>query len=261
MGLRMRRGLASAAVFGDRAAHLRLPSSSSIFTAEAHAINLALKFVASSDKNKFMICSDSLSCLLAIESCKTKHPVILKIVEIYKSLVAIGKEVIYVWIPSHVGIYGNTVVDQEAKDALDGEIADCPVPYTDMKPLIAKYISKIWQDKWDLQVHNKLHGIQSDVGKHADSSGKNRKEQVVLTRCRIGHTRTTHSYILNSDERPECIPCNCAYTIQHVLLDCVDVADVRRTFYTVDSLKELFTSVAGDKIIQFLKAINLYSKI
>jgi hypothetical protein len=40
-----------------------------------------------------MICSDSLSCLLAIESCKTQSPFILKIAEIYKSHVAIGKHV------------------------------------------------------------------------------------------------------------------------------------------------------------------------
>jgi hypothetical protein len=57
-------------------------------------ILLALKFVASSEKSKFMIRSDSLSCLLAIESCKTQNPFILKNVEIYKSLVAIGKHVI-----------------------------------------------------------------------------------------------------------------------------------------------------------------------
>jgi len=50
-----------------------------------------------------MICSDALSCLLAIESCKTQNPFILKIVEIYKSLVAIGKHVIFTWIPSHMG--------------------------------------------------------------------------------------------------------------------------------------------------------------
>jgi hypothetical protein len=31
-----------------------------------------------SDKSKFMICSDSLSCLLVIESCKTQNPLILK---------------------------------------------------------------------------------------------------------------------------------------------------------------------------------------
>ena len=39
---------------------------------------LALKFAASSDKNKFLIGSDSLSCQLAIESCKTQEPFILK---------------------------------------------------------------------------------------------------------------------------------------------------------------------------------------
>jgi ribonuclease HI len=43
----------------------------------------------------------------------------MKIVEIYKSLVAIGKHVIFTWIPSHIGIHGNTVVDREAKNALD----------------------------------------------------------------------------------------------------------------------------------------------
>jgi hypothetical protein len=37
-----------------------------------------LKFVASSDKSKFMICSDSDVCLLAIESCKTQNHFILK---------------------------------------------------------------------------------------------------------------------------------------------------------------------------------------
>jgi hypothetical protein len=48
-----------------------------------------------------LICSDSLSCLLAIESCKTQNPYILKIVEIYKSLVAIGKHVIFTSVHSH----------------------------------------------------------------------------------------------------------------------------------------------------------------
>ena len=37
-----------------------------------YAMLLALKFV--SDKSNFMICSDSFSCLLAIESCKTQNP-------------------------------------------------------------------------------------------------------------------------------------------------------------------------------------------
>jgi hypothetical protein len=93
----------SAAVFGQQVYSARIPSTSSIFSAEANAIHLALKFVASSEKSKFMICSDLLSCPLAIESCKTQNTFILKIVEIYKSLVAIGKHVIFTWIPSQLG--------------------------------------------------------------------------------------------------------------------------------------------------------------
>ena len=197
-----------------------------------------------------MICSDSLSCLLAIESCKTQNPFILKIVEIYKSLVAIGKHVIFTWIPSHIGIHGNTVVDREAKNALDDHVSNCSIPYTDIKPFIVKYILKRWQDRWDQQIHNKLHEMHSLVGKTPCSYGQNRKEQVVLTRCRIGHSRLTHSYLLNTEERPECIPCNSNFLLKHVLIDCVDVADVRQTFYNANSLSNLFTNVAGDTIFQ-----------
>jgi hypothetical protein len=193
-----------------------------------------------------MICSDSLSYLLAIESCKTQNPFILKIVEIYKSLVAIGKHVIFTCIHSHIGIHWNTVVNQEAKSALDDPVSNSSIPYTYFK-----------QDGWDLQIHNKLHEIHSLVGKTPCSYGKNRKEEVVLTRCGIGHSRLTHSYLLNNEERPKCIPCNSNFSLKHVLIDCVDVADVRQTFYNVNGLSNLFTNVAGDTILKYLKEINL----
>jgi hypothetical protein len=45
------------------------------------------------------------------------------------------------------------------------------------------------------------------------------------------------------------------------LIDWVDVADVRQTFYKAISLSNLFTNVAGDTILQFLKEIDLYAKI
>ena len=87
--------VASAAVFGQHGYYVRLPSTSSTISVEGNAMFLALKFVASSDESQFMICSDSLSCLFAIESCKTQNPFILKIAEVYKSLVVIGKHVIF----------------------------------------------------------------------------------------------------------------------------------------------------------------------
>jgi hypothetical protein len=71
--------LALTIVFAQQAGGLFFSSASSIFSTEANAILLALKFVASSDERKFMICSDSLFfCLLAIESCKTQNSFIKK---------------------------------------------------------------------------------------------------------------------------------------------------------------------------------------
>jgi hypothetical protein len=84
-------------------------------------------------------------------------------------------------------------------------LSNCSISYTDIKPLIVKYILKRWLASWDQQIHNKLHEVHSLVGKTPCSYNKIRNEQVVLTRCRIGHSRLTHSYLLNNEERPECI--------------------------------------------------------
>ena len=124
-----------------------------------------------------------------------------------------------------------------------------------------KYILKRWQDSWDQRIHTKLHEIHPLVGNTPCSYGQHRKEQVVLTRCCIGHSRLTHSYLLNNEERPECISCNSSYSLKHVLLDCVDVADIRQTFYNVNNLYGLFTNVAGDTILNVLKDIDLHAKI
>jgi hypothetical protein len=124
-----------------------------------------------------------------------------------------------------------------------------------------KYILKRWQDSWDQQIYKKMHEIHSLVGKTPCSYSQNWKEQVVLTRCRIGHSRLTHSYLLNNEERSECIPCNSNYSWKHVVLDCVDVSDVRQNFYNVNNLCDLFTNVAGVTILIFFKEIDLYPKI
>jgi hypothetical protein len=39
----------------------------------------------------------------------------------------------------------------------------------------------------------------------------------------------------------ECIPCNSNYSLKHVLIDYVDVADDRPTFYNVNNLYDLLT--------------------
>jgi predicted phosphoribosyltransferase len=47
----------------------------------------------------------------------------------------------------------------------------------------------------------------------------------------------------------------------YLCFDYVDVADVRQNFYNVRNVYDLFTNVADDTILKFLKEIDLYTQI
>jgi len=49
--------------------------------------------------------------------------------------------------------------------------------------------------------------------------------------------------------------------LNRVLVDCVDVADVRQNFYNVNNLYDLSINVSGDTKFEIFKEINLYTKI
>ena len=89
-----------------------------IFTAEAKAVDLALDFISTCDaNNKFIVFSDSLSVLKAMNHTSLKNPQIQKLLEKYHELLAY-KEIVLCWIPSHIGIQGNEMVDKQAKTSL-----------------------------------------------------------------------------------------------------------------------------------------------
>ena len=107
------------AVISDNYSNMqRIPDDSSIFTAEAKAIDLALDFISTCDaNNKFIIFSDSLSVLKAMNHTSSKNPQIQKLLEKCHELLAY-KEIVLCWIPSHIGIQGNEMVDKQAKTSL-----------------------------------------------------------------------------------------------------------------------------------------------
>ena len=113
---------------------------------------------------------------------------------------------------------------------------------------------------WDTAVNNKLHSIKPVLSEWRPAYRMDRKEEVVLTRLRIGHSYATHSYLLKVEEQPMCIPCDAPFSIKHVLLYCVDFENARNRYYRVSTLKELFESVEIN-IFLYLKAIGLYTKL
>ena len=57
-----------------------LPDQSSIFTAEARALLLVSEFTEVSNYTKYLVHSDSFSCLQAVARLKTDHPFVAKII-------------------------------------------------------------------------------------------------------------------------------------------------------------------------------------
>ena len=70
-----------------------------------------------------------------------------------------GREIVFIWVPGHVGIRGNSTVDSAAKDALGGDISVELIPFSDLKSRTNKYILELWQPEWDEFPENKLHKI------------------------------------------------------------------------------------------------------
>ena len=123
----------------------------------------------------------------------SKNPQIQKLLEKCNELLAY-KEIVLCWIPSHIGIQDNEMVDKQAKTSLSLESSSFKISFSNFKPSINKYILEEWQTLWNNSIGNKLFDIKPTIGEHQSVVRNIRKEEVVLARLRLGHTRVTHSY-------------------------------------------------------------------
>ena len=133
-------------------------------------------------------------------------------------------------IPRHIGIRGNEAADMAVNESLNQDITVSQVPYTDLKFHINCLISSKWQECWSPCRDNKLLKIKPTLGEWPPGFKKFRKEEVVVSRLRIGHAYFSHSYILRREDPPECIACQDIYSVRHVLIDCIDLGLIRPRF-------------------------------
>ncbi|GFS82381.1 probable RNA-directed DNA polymerase from transposon X-element [Trichonephila clavipes] len=141
----------------------RLDTSCSIFTAEAVAIYRALQLIDSTMPRKYCIYTDSMSVLEALENYHDRcHPVVCTILDITSRLYSKGFDIVFCWLPSHVGIIGNEQADSAAKSATTH--LPLAVSLSDMKRVIMHHIFKIWQESWSQQLDNKLHSVKPVIG-------------------------------------------------------------------------------------------------
>ena len=93
------------------------------------------------------------------------NPSILKLLLKLHQLSCTHKTIHLCWIPSHICIRGN-----------------------DLKPHINYFILNKWQERWSSCPDNKLFNIKPILGEWPSGFRNSHKEEVILSRLRIGHT-------------------------------------------------------------------------
>jgi len=213
---------------------------------------------------KFLIFSDSLSLIQSIKNECVENPIITSIFKELWLIEEQGKEVVFCWVPGHCGIDGNEQADQAAKEALEQEVTPITIPFTDKIPYVKSHLSNAWQMVWDRMTDNKLRQIKPKIGPPFLVKTC-RRDQVVLNRIRIGHSRLTHSFLMNQGRNapePECHFCcrKVPLTVEHVIIKCEYFSVIRSNYFNVHNLKEMFDKVQVNDIVCFLKETALYQQ-
>ena len=210
----------------------RLPDSASVFTAELSGILKAVKATILSDDDNFIIYCDSKSVLNSLKIFYPVHPVVLEILKWLLLANRRGRIVRFCWVPAHVGVIGNERADSLAKLAISQvEPRASPLPFRDVIPVIRDKIRSAWQNTWEnlRDSNKKMREITSSTIPWAYACMPRRWE-TALCRLRIGHTRLTHSFLMENDHQPYCEDCVVPLTVRHLLVECPSLGDEREQF-------------------------------
>ena len=98
----------------------------STFTAELVGIQQALLFIHNTNRDwrNILLCVDSKSALLALKSSfnSIRESLINDIKNLVNDLMTTGYDIVFFWIPAHIGLIGNELADRAAKNGANDTI-------------------------------------------------------------------------------------------------------------------------------------------
>lgn len=245
-------------IFSDNfEASINLPNNLSIFSAETFAINKALDILPN---ELSVIFSDSKSALLAIKNHECTHP---WIDEIRKKLLDHPGMFELCWVPAHINISGNENADKLAKKATTEQTTEIiNTPFDDFKRNIRTHIRMNWEQTWNRNSSH-LREIKNNTIEWTSSHQSKRKESIILTRLRIGHSRITHGHFARKESESTCTTCGIKTSVKHIIIDCPKYDEARIESKIANSL---FIALGDDqteikKTISFINKAQLTNEI
>ena len=183
-----------------------------------------------------------------------------------------GCKIHFLWVPAHVGVLGNEKADKMAKKALEKLEVEMNVSFSkaEFKSMVWDKVKIMWQGKWDNEVKGRhLYNIQKSIRVKRIGSGR-RKEEVVLTRLRLGHSALNKTLqVVGKHQDGLCEDCLEDETIEHVLMNCSKYEIERETLrnkmrelgeqeITVKSLLRMDNRKHLRILIEFLRVTGLF---
>ncbi len=240
---------------------------------------MALEWVYEVRPDKVIICSDSLAVLGSIHSLETNRTDILTeiMIRLY-SLRQVGIIIRFMWVPAHVGIQGNEEADKIAKESLKMKEPNINISLSrsEGKHYILETCNKKWQTVWN-SCHTGRHyyKVQKIIKKVKIIHNLSRREQVIFTHLRTGHSNLNHNlHIIGKHNTGLCDVCLIEETVEHVLKKCKAYNKERRILkeelQAVGCQEFTITSILNDgpnsgkqikAVIRFIKNSGLYNRI
>ena len=224
---------------------IRISDWASTTDAEAIAIYHALQ-KGSERQCSLAVFSDSQGALHRLTAFNTDNLITCNTLQLIARLSNQGIRVSLHWIPSHIGIFSCNKTDKLAKSALHLENPHYGIPLSlaQLKQRIINSFKDYEDQTWiiekmkgsgTIQHYEDVVGITDKDKRFRIYNGLTRRQQVTLTKLRIGYQYIASSYVEDAalDKKPNSYHC-CricklpkSHSLKHYLLECPRTASYR----------------------------------
>ena len=213
-----------------------LPSYTTVFQAEVHAIFKAAEYLRSiPDGKRIKFFVDSQSALKAIHSTNVTSKLVKMTIE---TLNEIDNVIVFVWIKSHSGHEHNDAVDELAKEAsysqFPGEEVSPSRNY--VRNLVIEKLRGWWDLMWqgcDEARQSKIFYTKQDSVRAKEACRLSRKKLSRLIRIVTGHNGLLyHQHNIENAIDPTCRFCeNAIESFHHFIIECPSFDNERQQFF------------------------------